>query len=83
MRDFVSIMDAVDVVPENGLNCVIRIKTGVYDEIVTVGKKKCNVVFIGDCVKTTVVTGNRSNHSSHRQQKQYQRSSHFRKCNFR
>nr|XP_011469675.1 PREDICTED: probable pectinesterase 56 [Fragaria vesca subsp. vesca] len=54
-------MDAVDVVPENSHNCVIRIKTGVYDEIVTVGKKKCNVVFIGDCVKTTVVIGNRSN----------------------
>ncbi|KAL6131290.1 hypothetical protein ACLB2K_069666 [Fragaria x ananassa] len=59
LRDFVSIMDAVDVVPENGLNCVIRIKTGVYDEIVTVGKKKCNVSQATEA--TTVVTGNRSN----------------------
>nr|XP_011469658.1 PREDICTED: probable pectinesterase 56 [Fragaria vesca subsp. vesca] len=62
LGDFASIMDAVDTLPEDSPDrFIIRIKAGVYDEIVTVGKKKLNVVFIGDGVDSTVVTGNRSN----------------------
>ncbi|KAL6123867.1 hypothetical protein ACLB2K_076384 [Fragaria x ananassa] len=60
LGDFASITDAVDAVLEdNPDRFIIRIKAGVYDEIVNVGKKKLNVVFIvieGDDFLATGIT---------------------------
>ncbi|CAM8954902.1 unnamed protein product [Rhodiola kirilowii] len=57
--DYSKIQDAVDAAPGNGNGkFVIRIKEGVYDEIVRVSFEKKNVVFVGDGMGKTVITGN-------------------------
>lgn len=53
------VQDAVDVAPTNnaGKRFVIWIKAGVYEEIVRVPLEKKNVVFVGDGMGKTVITG--------------------------
>ncbi|XP_077234061.1 putative pectinesterase/pectinesterase inhibitor 51 [Tasmannia lanceolata] len=57
-----TIQSAVDMAPENegfgGRRFVIYIKEGVYEEIVRVPLEKRNVVFLGDGMGKTVITGN-------------------------
>ncbi|TVU32479.1 hypothetical protein EJB05_24210, partial [Eragrostis curvula] len=56
-----TIGDAVDAAPEcSARRTVIHVKAGRYDEIVRLGSKKTNLVFVGDGVNRTVVTGRRS-----------------------
>ncbi|CAM8951051.1 unnamed protein product [Rhodiola kirilowii] len=56
--DFNKIQDAVDAAPKNNkTKFVISIKEGVYDEIVRVPFHKKNVVFVGDGIGKTVITG--------------------------
>ncbi|XP_043697826.1 probable pectinesterase/pectinesterase inhibitor 51 [Telopea speciosissima] len=54
-----TVQAAVDAAPDNQLarKFVICIKTGVYDEIVRVPLEKKNLVFIGDGMGKTVITG--------------------------
>ncbi|XP_021755316.1 probable pectinesterase/pectinesterase inhibitor 51 [Chenopodium quinoa] len=57
------LQDAVDGAPENldgGKKYVIKIKEGVYDEIVRVPFNKKNLVFLGDGMGKTVITGSLS-----------------------
>ncbi|KAK9755083.1 hypothetical protein RND81_01G001400 [Saponaria officinalis] len=57
---YTSVQAAVDAAPENiegGKKYVIKIKEGVYEEIVRVGFNKTNLVFIGDGMGKTVITG--------------------------
>ncbi|KAL4644036.1 hypothetical protein ACB092_02G134200 [Castanea dentata] len=54
------VQDAVNAAPNNtvdGKRFVIRIKAGVYEEIVRVPLEKKNVVFLGDGIGKTVITG--------------------------
>ena len=54
------VQDAVNAAPNNtvdGKRFVIRIKAGVYEEIVKVAFEKKNVVFLGDGIGKTVITG--------------------------
>ncbi|XP_077234060.1 putative pectinesterase/pectinesterase inhibitor 51 [Tasmannia lanceolata] len=57
-----TIQSAVDLAPENegfgGRRFVIYIKEGIYEEIVRVPLEKRNVVFLGDGMGKTVITGN-------------------------
>lgn len=39
---------------------IIYVKQGVYDESVTVDKKKANLTMVGDGSQKTIVTGNKS-----------------------
>ncbi|CAM8912422.1 unnamed protein product [Rhodiola kirilowii] len=57
--DYRKVQDAVDAAPNesNFKKFVIWIKEGVYEEIVRVGLEKKNVVFFGDGVGKTVITG--------------------------
>ncbi|XP_074263963.1 putative pectinesterase/pectinesterase inhibitor 51 [Silene latifolia] len=55
-----TVQEAVDDAPENlkgGKRFVIKIKEGVYKETVRVAYKKTNLVFIGDGMGKTVITG--------------------------
>ncbi|KAL5555636.1 hypothetical protein UlMin_037872 [Ulmus minor] len=55
-----TVQDAVNAAPENlvnGKRFVIHIKEGVYEEIVRVPLEKKNVVFLGDGMGKTVITG--------------------------
>ena len=55
-----TVQDAVNAAPNNtadGKRFVIRIKAGVYDEIVRIPLEKKNVVFLGDGIGKTVITG--------------------------
>ncbi|KAJ6737324.1 PECTINESTERASE [Salix viminalis] len=54
-----TVQEAVDTAPDNewGSRYVISIKEGVYDEIVRVPLEKKNVVFLGDGMGRTVITG--------------------------
>ncbi|KAH0470110.1 hypothetical protein IEQ34_001668 [Dendrobium chrysotoxum] len=60
--DHRTVQEAVDDAPENvtGEWFVIRIGKGVYDEIVRVPFEKTNLVFLGDGMGRTVITGNLS-----------------------
>lgn len=40
------------------LRFVIYIKAGVYSEIVRVPKEKTNLMFVGDGINMTIITGN-------------------------
>ncbi|PKI60176.1 hypothetical protein CRG98_019446 [Punica granatum] len=52
------VQDAVDAAPDNGAGrFVIRIRAGIYEETVRVPFEKKNVVFVGDGVGKTVITG--------------------------
>nr|XP_023896785.1 probable pectinesterase/pectinesterase inhibitor 51 [Quercus suber] len=58
-----TVQDAVNAAPNNtvdGKRFVIRIKAGVYEEIVRVPLEKKNVVFLGDGIGKTVITGSLS-----------------------
>ncbi|CAA0811049.1 Probable pectinesterase/pectinesterase inhibitor 51 [Striga hermonthica] len=60
--DYSKVQKAVDGAPENlglGKRFVIWIKTGVYPEIVRVPLEKKNLVFLGDGMGKTVITGSR------------------------
>ncbi|KAL5982640.1 putative pectinesterase/pectinesterase inhibitor 51 [Asimina triloba] len=57
---FRTVQSAVDAAPENlsgGRRFVIHIEAGVYEEIVRVPFEKKNVVFVGDGMGKTVITG--------------------------
>jgi len=58
-----SVQEAVDMAPENlkgRERYVIKIKTGVYEEIVRVPFPKKNLVFLGDGMGKTIITGSLS-----------------------
>ncbi|XP_030923198.1 probable pectinesterase/pectinesterase inhibitor 51 [Quercus lobata] len=59
-RSYKMVQDAVNAAPNNtvdGKRFVIRIKAGVYVEMVRVPLEKKNVVFLGDGIGKTVITG--------------------------
>ena len=59
-RSYKMVQDAVNVAPNNTddrKRFVIRIKLGVYEEIVRVPLEKKNVMFLGDGIGKTVITG--------------------------
>lgn len=57
--DFTKVMDAISQVPDyNSRRFVIYVKKGVYQEYVEIGKKKTNIMMIGDGMDQTVITGN-------------------------
>ncbi|CAH9090541.1 unnamed protein product [Cuscuta epithymum] len=59
--NFKTVSEAVASAPEKSTKrYVIRIKAGVYRESVDVGKKKTNIMFIGDGRKKTIITGNKN-----------------------
>ncbi|XP_047336157.1 probable pectinesterase/pectinesterase inhibitor 51 [Impatiens glandulifera] len=57
--DYKTVQEAVTAAPDtNGMNkFVIRIKAGIYEETVRVPLQKENVVFLGDGMGKTVITG--------------------------
>jgi len=55
---FKTVQEAVDSSPDNGKSrYVIYVKKGVYKENVSIGKKKINLMMIGDGMDATVITG--------------------------
>lgn len=58
--NFASVQAAVNAAPVNGSRFVIYIKAGVYHEIVRVGSDRINLMFLGDGVGRTVISGNLS-----------------------
>lgn len=57
--NYTNITDAVIAAPDNSVKrYVIHVKAGVYHEQVVIKKKKTNLMFIGDGMDSTVVTGN-------------------------
>lgn len=60
-ENFRTISEAVEAAPaKSSRRYVIRIKAGVYKEIVEVPKKKTNIMFVGDGRTKTVITGSRN-----------------------
>lgn len=59
--NFTSVMEAVAAAPDYSvLRYVIYVKKGVYNENVEIGKKKWNLMVIGDGIGVTVISGDRS-----------------------
>ncbi|XP_049396773.1 probable pectinesterase/pectinesterase inhibitor 51 [Solanum stenotomum] len=60
--DYETVQEAVNSAPENGVarRFVIWIKAGLYEEIVRVPLEKRNLVFLGDGMGKTVITGSRN-----------------------
>ncbi|CAD5319571.1 unnamed protein product [Arabidopsis thaliana] len=59
--DFTTINDALRAMPEKYEGrYIIYVKQGIYDESVTVDKKKANLTMVGDGSQKTIVTGNKS-----------------------
>lgn len=58
--DCKTVQEAVDAGPSDGRRYVIGIKEGVYEEMVRVPLEKKNVVFLGDGMGKTVITGSRN-----------------------
>ncbi|WOG82129.1 hypothetical protein DCAR_0101291 [Daucus carota subsp. sativus] len=58
--DYSTVQEAVNAGPSNGKRFVVLIKEGVYDETVRVPLEKKNVVFLGDGMGKTVITGSRN-----------------------
>nr|AAP40488.1 putative pectin methylesterase [Arabidopsis thaliana]BAF01447.1 putative pectinesterase [Arabidopsis thaliana] len=59
--DFTTINDALRAMPEKYEGrYIIYVKQGIYDEYVTVDKKKANLTMVGDGSQKTIVTGNKS-----------------------
>ncbi|KAI3789921.1 hypothetical protein L2E82_02728 [Cichorium intybus] len=57
--NFTRVMDAINAVPDhNNRRYVIYVKKGVYQEYVEIGKKKTNIMMIGDGMNHTVISGN-------------------------
>lgn len=58
MCNYHTVQKAVDAAPQNGGKWfVVYIKAGVYEETVRVPFEKTNVVFVGDGMGRTVITG--------------------------
>jgi len=56
--DYASVQDAVNSAPDKGTaRYVIYVRNGTYKENVVVGKKKTNVMIVGDGMNSTVITG--------------------------
>lgn len=55
--DYDTVQTAVDAAPSTGGRFVIWIKAGVYEEILRIPLEKKNVVFVGDGMGKTVITG--------------------------
>ena len=56
---FKTVAEAVASAPDNGkTRYVIYVKKGTYKENVEIGKKKTNVMLVGDGKDATVITGN-------------------------
>lgn len=59
-----TIKEAVDALSSMGHNrpgrAIIYVKAGVYNEKVEIGNKLHNVMFVGDGIDKTIVTGNRN-----------------------
>ncbi|KAH6764085.1 Plant invertase/pectin methylesterase inhibitor superfamily [Perilla frutescens var. frutescens] len=59
--DYDTVQKAVNAAPSgSGKRFVIRIRTGVYDETVLVPLEKMNVVFLGDGMGKSVITGSKN-----------------------
>ena len=59
--NFTTVSAAVEAAPvESAARFVIYVKKGVYREAVEVGKKKWNLMLVGDGMGATVISGNRS-----------------------
>ncbi|GMN37941.1 hypothetical protein TIFTF001_007229 [Ficus carica] len=62
--NFTTINDAIAVAPNNSAASngyfVIYVKAGVYEEYVSIEKKKKYLMMIGDGINQTIITGNRS-----------------------
>lgn len=59
--NFTSVKHAISAAPElSSRRYVIYVKKGVYREYIEIGKKKWNIVLIGDGMDQTVISGNRS-----------------------
>nr|GMC53890.1 pectinesterase/pectinesterase inhibitor U1 [Ipomoea batatas] len=59
--DHKTVSEAVAKAPEkSSKRYIIKIKAGVYRENVEIGKKKTNLMLIGDGRKNTIITGNRN-----------------------
>ncbi|XP_011016743.1 PREDICTED: pectinesterase-like [Populus euphratica] len=57
--DYTTIQEAVNSVPDKSKSrYVIHVKSGIYKENVEVGKKKKNVMIVGDGMDFTILTGN-------------------------
>ncbi|ESQ43856.1 hypothetical protein EUTSA_v10005855mg [Eutrema salsugineum] len=58
---FKTVSEAVNACPEkNPGRCIIHIKAGIYNEQVTIPKKKNNIFMFGDGATKTIITFNRS-----------------------
>lgn len=58
---FKTVTEAVNACPEkNPGRCIIHIKAGIYNEQVTIPKKKNNIFMFGDGATQTIITFNRS-----------------------
>lgn len=59
--NYKTVSAAVAAAPDNSkTRYVIKIKAGVYRENVEVGKKKKNIMFLGEGRTTTIITGSRN-----------------------
>ncbi|XP_031485240.1 pectinesterase-like [Nymphaea colorata] len=62
--NFTTINDAVAAAPDKSIAdngyFVIYVTAGVYQEYVSIGKKKMNIMMVGDGINQTIITGNRS-----------------------
>jgi len=57
--DYTTIQESVNSVPDKSKSrYVIYVKSGIYKENVEVGKKKKNVMIVGDGMDSTILTGN-------------------------
>lgn len=64
-RNFVKVMDTVLVAPKySKKRFVIKVKRGIYMENVIIGADKSNLMFIGDGMDITVISGNLSHHQN-------------------
>ncbi|XP_047320267.1 pectinesterase-like [Impatiens glandulifera] len=61
--NFTTIGEAIAAAPIQSKDIIsIMIREGVYDEYIVIGKEKINIMFIGDGMYKTIVSGNRSVH---------------------
>ncbi|KAK7269557.1 hypothetical protein RIF29_22288 [Crotalaria pallida] len=58
---FKTILDAINAYPKNQKGrYVIHVKAGIYDEYITVDKKKTNILLFGDGPTKTIITGSKN-----------------------
>ncbi|KAF7847015.1 hypothetical protein BT93_L3441 [Corymbia citriodora subsp. variegata] len=59
--DYMTVSEAVEAAPERSeRRYIIKIKAGVYKENVEVTNRKTNLMFVGDGMTTTIITGDRN-----------------------